>query len=150
MKSNFRLVYCSRNRIAGTPDDVFSELQKILVVSRAKNFKDQVTGALLYNNGNFAQVLEGPLPAVESIFEKIQRDPRHSEVVVVQTGSFQERQFPEWSMAFAGTAGADRQPLAAAAFQAVSNNSLTAGTQILELLRELVVQEDDWILENAS
>jgi hypothetical protein len=90
-------------------------------------------------------VLEGPLTSIERVFETIQCDPRHSEVTVVQSGPVEGRQFPDWSMAFAGN-NADRLPVAAAAFNAAFTNSVGAGEQMLTILRELIVQEDDWIL----
>jgi len=58
-----------------------------------------VTGALLFNSSYFAQALEGPKLAIEQIFEKIQRDPRHGEVTVLSSQTGGQRDFPEWSMA---------------------------------------------------
>src|SRR3712207_1506424 len=95
-----RIAYCSRNRIPA--DALAGELQGILTAARRTNARLAVTGALLYNQGSFAQVLEGPLPAIERIFEAIQCDPRHSEVMVIDSGPIDARTFPEWSMAFAG------------------------------------------------
>ena len=126
-----------------------ADIQKILTSSRTNNGREGVTGALLYNQGNFAQVLEGPLARVGQIFERIQCDPRHSEVTVVESAPVDGRNFPEWSMAFAGNDKSDLQPLAKAAFSAAFAGSAGAGTQILALLQELITQEDDWILVNA-
>jgi hypothetical protein len=150
MNSNlYRLVYCSRNRIRGTAEEVNDQIRNILASSRTNNARQGVTGALLYNDGNFAQALEGPLAAVEQIFEKIQCDERHSEVIVVQSGRVEEREFPDWSMAFTGGGAADRLPVAATAFDAVFADSANAKEQILPLLQKLIVQEDDWILVAA-
>lgn len=146
----FRIVYCSRNRLHGTVAEVSNELNKILSKARANNSKAQVTGALLYNAGNFAQVLEGRLDAVERIFEKIQRDPRHTEVTVIQIGSIAVREFPEWAMAFAGSSEEDRMPEASAAFQRAFNNSENSSEVILGMLRNLVIQENDWTLLDAA
>ncbi len=104
MNSNlYRLIYCSRNRISRSATEVTAEIQKILTSSRTNNAAHGVTGALLYNDGNFAQALEGSISDVGQIFEKVQCDTRHSEVIVVETGAIESRSFPEWSMAFAGT-----------------------------------------------
>ncbi len=146
----YKLVYCSRNRIGGNNAEVTAELQSILASARANNARIGITGALLYNAGNFAQVLEGPLPSIERIFEVIQRDPRHSEVVVVQSGPVSERAFPEWSMAFSGSGAAEQMPLATAAFDAVFANAEGAGEQLLAVLQGLVVCEDDWVLLDAA
>src|SRR4051812_6886241 len=94
-----KLVYCSRNRIEGTSEQIVEEIQKILSSARRNNALVGITGALLFNEGLFAQVLEGPLDSVERIFEQIQRDPRHSDVTVLQSEPAEHRDFPEWSMA---------------------------------------------------
>lgn len=151
MNSNlYNLVYCSRNRIRGTSDEVAAELRSILISARKNNVRLDVTGALLYNAGNFAQVLEGPLSSIEKIFEVIQCDPRHSEVTVVQSGPCANREFPEWSMAFAGHSAEQNIPAAAAAFDSVFANAAGASEQILSTLKGLVVREDDWVQLNAA
>jgi hypothetical protein len=87
MNSNLhKLVYCSRNCIQGSDSAATEELQVILASARKNNLALGITGALLYNNGNFAQFLEGPLASVERIFEVIQCDPRHTEATVVYNG----------------------------------------------------------------
>lgn len=146
----FRLVYCSRNRIRGDRNEVAAELNNILDKARRNNSKEDVTGALLYNEGNFAQVLEGPLASVENIFEKIQCDPRHSEVTVLENGSAESRQFPDWAMGFTGNTADDHMPAATAAFQSAFLQQEGAGDQILGVLRDLVVQEHEWILLDAA
>jgi blue light- and temperature-responsive anti-repressor len=145
----YKLIYCSRNRIEGSNAAVTSELQSILSIARKNNSAMGITGALLYNDGNFAQILEGPLGSVERIFEIIQRDPRHSEVTVVHSGHAMERDFAEWSMAFAGSNANDKMAGATAAFAAVFNNAAGAGEKMLTTLKELVVVEDEWALLDA-
>ena len=101
-----RLVYCSRNAIADAHDDVSREVGQILEVSRRNNRRDGVTGALLYGEGCFAQVLEGPLAAVEQTFERIQCDFRHADVIVLESTAVRARLFGDWSMAYGGALGA--------------------------------------------
>ena len=52
----------------------------ILAASQRNNAHAGVTGALMFTDGFFAQVLEGSMAAVEQVFERIQLDDRHSEV----------------------------------------------------------------------
>ena len=48
------------------------ELEGILSKARKNNTDTDITGLLLYDGyGTFIQVLEGPEPAVENLFEKI-------------------------------------------------------------------------------
>jgi hypothetical protein len=145
----FRIVYCSRNLIEGSAADVTTHVRQILNRSRANNAALSVTGALIYNSGYFAQALEGPVNAVGQIFEKIQRDGRHSEVTVVEDCLTEDRHFADWSMAFSSGGSPDPTQRVAEVFGAVFTKTPGAGKQMLTVLRELVQQEDDWILTNA-
>jgi hypothetical protein len=97
-----RIVYFSRNGITVSDAEMSQKLDRILNVSRINNARDDVTGALMFNNGVFGQVLEGPSDAVENTFERIQMDDRHSEVTLLEIGSIVERGFSAWSMGFVG------------------------------------------------
>ncbi len=146
----FTLTYCSRNRIQGGPAEVREHLQAILTAARRNNPRLQITGALLYNAGSFAQILEGPLENVQRIFETIQRDSRHSEVTVIQSESDAGRQFPDWAMAFAGGSSFEGMPIASDAFQAVFSGAESAGEQMLSLLRTLMVDDSEWLLLDTA
>ncbi len=146
----YKLVYCSRNLIRGNHAEVAAELQNILASARRKNARAGVTGALLYNDGNFAQVLEGPLSSVEKIFEVIQCDARHSEVTVVYSGPSVKREFPDWSMAFSGNNADEVNSVATEAFKAAFATSEDAGEQMLSVLKNLVTSEDDCVILDAA
>ncbi len=138
-----KLVYYSRNCITAPPEQTVEEINQILASARANNSQRGITGALFFNSQIFAQALEGPLEAVESTFEKIQRDPRHSDVVVLQSGKAETRDFPEWTMAFTGATPGESFS-AAEKFNPDFSNSSLLGEQVLSMLRELVTQEDFW------
>jgi len=99
----FSLVYFSRSVIQ--PDRVDAEIRSILDAARKKNPTRGVTGALLFSGGFFAQVLEGPLDAVQSTFEHIKTDSRHAEVSMLSCKPITSRSFADWSMAYATPAG---------------------------------------------
>ncbi|MBC7924228.1 MAG: BLUF domain-containing protein [Bryobacteraceae bacterium] len=142
----YSIVYCSRNRMYGDSTEIKEELESILASSRKNNQLAGISGALLYNAGSFAQVLEGPLDAIGRVFEVIQRDSRHSEVTVIQSGPIEKRQFPEWSMAFTGSTSAEGTPVASAAFDAVFAHADLAGEQMLSTLQELIISNEEWVL----
>lgn len=146
----YTVAYCSRNLVHGSPAEVRRELQKILAASRRNNARVGVTGTLLYNAGSFAQVLEGPIDEVQRIFELIQRDPRHGEVTVIQSEFLDERQFPGWSMAFAGGGTFDGSPEASDAFEAVFAGAARGGELMLTLLHGLMVDESEWLLAGVA
>ena len=102
MKDLYRLVYTSRNQMPGSEAAMAEAVAQILETSRRNNVRADVTGALMFNGGAFAQVLEGPRRGVEQIFERIQRDMRHGDVTVLQCGPVESRGFTNWSMAFVG------------------------------------------------
>ena len=138
----YKIVYCSKNYIEGAPGDRDSEILQILSTARANNGRQAVTGALLFNSGYFAQVLEGPQAAIERLFEKIQRDSRHGEVTVLESGKAKARSFPDWSMAHAlPPSDAEASGVAAALDLAILHPE-TSGHEVLDLLRSLVLQDD--------
>ena len=74
-----RLVYVS----CATTSFSNAKLLEMVKRARARNGALDVTGMLLYKDGNFIQALEGKGSAVREIFETIRRDPRHQAVTVV-------------------------------------------------------------------
>jgi len=76
------------------------EIMHILEVSRRKNAERNITGILLYKDGNFLQVLEGDEEAVSRLYQTIERDQRHKGLILLAKRKIAEREFPDWSMAF--------------------------------------------------
>lgn len=101
-ESLYRLIYLSHNEIDGEAEQVHQEVANILKVARETNAANGITGALMFNSGCFAQVLEGSQASVEDTFERIQCDPRHSDVVVLSFDAVEVREFDSWSMAYVG------------------------------------------------
>jgi hypothetical protein len=84
-----------------------SELTDLLEKSRVNNAALDISGMLLYKDGNFMQVLEGDEVAVRTLYDKVARDPRHRGLLVLLQGTLTERQFPDWSMGFRDLNAAD-------------------------------------------
>ncbi len=139
-----RVLYCSRNLIPGTPEAVAADVRRILAVSRRNNARDGITGGLLFSEGCFAQVLEGPLDAVEGAFERIQCDERHSDVTVLQSGPIAARDFPDWSMAFAGP-DETSSPITGVQMPDAFAGQSNAGDKLLDMLKAVIVRETEWL-----
>ena len=77
-----------------------TELLDLLKVSRENNEKADITGMLLYKDGNFIQAIEGHESVVNRLYQKIIKDPRHSNIVLLGNQPIPERQFLNWSMGF--------------------------------------------------
>lgn len=91
------LLYVSRGSLAGGTED--RQLADILTVARARNAATEVSGALIYAGGHFAQVLEGEAPAVNQLTIDILRDRRHNQVRIIEVVSIARRRFAGFSMA---------------------------------------------------
>ncbi|RIX98176.1 BLUF domain-containing protein [Aureimonas flava] len=141
-QSLHRLVYYSRNHISGDEAAFAANVDDILAKSRTNNARDQITGALLFNAGCFAQVLEGPLENVEAAFERIQQDDRHGDVSLLALDPIGHRSFPNWAMGFVGASDADGERFAGIGASSGFDLSRLSGDQIHTLLRDLTLEEE--------
>jgi len=76
------------------------EMDRMLFQIREKNKRLAITGLLLLIQGKFVQYIEGPEEEIDRVYDKIKIDPRHNELLLLDDGELQERQFKDWSMAF--------------------------------------------------
>lgn len=76
------------------------DLEGLLTGSRQRNIHHGITGALVYHDHSFFQVLEGPEDVVRALWEKIQHDPRHFAVHLFLEQRPDTRLFSEWQMAW--------------------------------------------------
>lgn len=107
----YRLTYRSHSLLAAdTRREVLGEL---FSHARAKNKQHEITGALLITPEWFVQTLEGDESAVQALFERIESDPRHDQVVTIAADTVPERVFGRWSMAKVGMDGGSDTPLIA-------------------------------------
>ena len=102
MQDLYRLIYLSHNKIPGDHENIHKEIEQILTVSRKRNAASDITGALMFNRECFAQVLEGAHDHIQETFERIQCDPRHADVIVLDFDPVQKRGFSQWSMGYLG------------------------------------------------
>lgn len=142
MSDLYRLVYASKNLLQGSDISKRDAVAQILAASQSNNAKVGVTGALMFNGGAFAQVLEGPRRGVEVTFERIQQDPRHGDVTVLQCGPVEQRAFSSWSMAFVGQSPKGRELWSSLAAQSGFELSRLDGDAVFTMLHNLVQEEE--------
>lgn len=94
--SLIRLVYLS----AASNDFSQKELNELLEISCRNNEANNITGMLLYRDGDFLQILEGEQDSVLSTYNRIHKDPRHHGLLQLDKSEIHERGFPKWSMGF--------------------------------------------------
>ncbi len=91
----YNLVYCSR-ATAGVDD---AAVARIIASARRHNPVYGITGLLVFGSGIFFQWLEGPRDNVRQLMARLEKDPRHENVVTLSEGEeVRERLFPNWDM----------------------------------------------------
>jgi len=74
------------------------ELAHLMACARRNNVRDGITGILLTGRSGFIQVFEGPPGAVVSLFDRLENDPRHANIVLLHRGDSHIRVFPDTPM----------------------------------------------------
>ena len=89
-----QLIYRSKATANFSEDD----LLKITSDSLPFNQENNITGILLFDGDYFFQVLEGKSEVVQSLFEHIKEDSRHTNIAKVTELVVHKRDFGEWSL----------------------------------------------------
>jgi len=80
-------------------------LMEILQQARENNAARGISGMLVYNEGVFLQVLEGPKDEVEVLLDIILGDGRHSNFRILAETPIEKKEFEDWSMGFVDVSG---------------------------------------------
>lgn len=80
----------------------FLGLMRLLYHSYLRNLRLEITGALIFENNQFGQVIEGPEDVIELLWEKIQQDNRHKNIRLIERKRIGSRSFQKWTMVFQG------------------------------------------------
>jgi hypothetical protein len=97
-----QLIYVSTLR-----DKDESLLPGILQSAVRNNQLHGVTGMLLYHEGSLLQVLEGATQDVNETYRKIESDPRHHDLFLLDDFQVMTRDFANWSMGFSRISSED-------------------------------------------
>jgi Sensors of blue-light using FAD len=92
----YQIIYSSKS---GSPMQT-EDLQELLDHSRRSNGANGITGALVYAEGIFLQILEGDKDLLNDLMAKIRQDVRHENVIVLQEGEVPAAVFGGWKMAY--------------------------------------------------
>lgn len=103
----YHIIYSSQATEAMT----LTTLVVLLMQARALNERQHITGALVYGDGQFMQVMEGEEAVIKTLYERIVQDPRHHNVRKLAEGPIAMRSFTQWSMAFGEVPAAEFQVL---------------------------------------
>ena len=76
------------------------QIQEVLDYSRNWNIEHNITGILLYSEGNFFQVLEGDKDLLQSLFSRISTDERHRNLTTLFRKEVSETKFNTYKSDF--------------------------------------------------
>ncbi|HEY0328245.1 MAG TPA: BLUF domain-containing protein [Rhodopseudomonas sp.] len=138
----YRLVYFSKNRIVGGPSNIAREVEAILRSAERNNSRLGITGALIFNAGIFAQVLEGSRDSIEVTFEKIQQDIRHGDVQVLAFEVVRERVFARWSMGYFGQSREGQDLFGHIAAATGFTTAGIEGARMFKIVRDIAFEEE--------
>ncbi len=92
----YELIY----RSTAKPGLTESDIKDILSKAHAFNKKNNITGCLLYNKGQFLQLLEGDFTVLLELYDRIKRDSRHYDFLLMHMKETQYRTYSNWTMAY--------------------------------------------------
>ena len=126
------------------------ELEEILEQARRNNESRGITGALVYVDGVFLQILEGERGTVEALMDKISQDVRHETVTVLQQADIPSAAFVDWKMAYVSATAAQVAKWAGLSGTALLPEVLSdigrdpnRATQVAESILSALVQDRD-------
>ena len=95
-KSHHSLCYVSSAKESLTNID----LEHLFFVNNRNNSELDISGILVYNNGNFLQILEGEKHTIDNLFLKISKDSRHNNIIELINAPTFERIFKDYESGF--------------------------------------------------
>jgi hypothetical protein len=119
----YQLIYSSES---STPMQM-DELEEVLLQARVSNGSKGITGALVYVEGVFLQILEGEKDVVRQLMARIAQDVRHQTVTVLKECEADSASFSDWKMAY----------VSATADQVAQWAGLSGATDIPKILGDL-------------
>lgn len=102
MSNLLQLIYMSRATFASSPGGrgVDPNVARILAKSRANNRQQGLAGVMVFGDGCFFQCLEGDAATVDALYAKLERDDRHTDMVLISRCEIAHHSFSDWSMKY--------------------------------------------------
>jgi len=103
MQKLVQIIYISRSTFESTDavNKIEPNVVRILAKSRINNRKNGLVGVLYFGDSAFFQCLEGEEDAVNNLFAKIEKDPRHKDIKLISKKYITSVSFPDWAMKYA-------------------------------------------------
>ena len=99
----YQIIYSSESTFPMKTED----LEELLERARARNSAQGISGALIYADGMFLQILEGEHDPVQALMAAILKDVRHENVLILREGTIPSAKFSRWDMAYIAATAAE-------------------------------------------
>lgn len=113
-----------------------SELEELLAEARDLNRETDVTGILLFSQGNFMQCFEGTPEGVALTWQRIRDSRRHTSIIELLDAPVATRTFENWRMGCTRVTGNALLQLAGDARERREATDDEIGPMVLELLKQ--------------
>ncbi len=113
-------------------------IQEIMQKAHAHNPHNGITGILCHSDKLYMQVLEGGRDAINALYAKILRDPRHTDVVLLHYEEICERRYAGWTMGQANLSKINASTLLRFSVLPTINPHAMSGKNSLALIDELM------------
>ena len=112
------------------------EIQQLVELAQKHNQQKGITGMLVATGSQFYQLIEGPDRAIDALYKRIEKDPRHTNVKLLsaERGNM-DRLFPDWSMLKVDLSLVEHERLAPV--QALLNIAISQRQSLEEALNNL-------------
>jgi hypothetical protein len=102
MKNLVQIIYISRSTFVPSESSTGIEpnVARILHKSRSNNVKNGLVGVLYFGNGCFFQCLEGEEAAIDTLYKKLEADPRHQDIRLLSRKRIAAQSFGNWAMKY--------------------------------------------------
>lgn len=91
---------CYASQRVDQQHNLLEDLTDILATARSFNQRHQIFGVLYYADGYYFQCLEGEQHIVETLFNRIKQDQRHTDVLLFPITEISSSHFAQWSMKY--------------------------------------------------
>lgn len=81
-------------------NESFNNIKDLYTKAKRNNYKNNISGILIYHKGNYLQVLEGHENDVDKTFDRITKDERHKNIIKVININVEQRIFEDYSFGF--------------------------------------------------
>lgn len=98
MQHYIRLTYASTTN--SQPSSIRQDLMNVLNEAQLHNSSRNIYGVLFYGNDYFFQCLEGEKTDIDALYEKILKDPRHKNVVLLSYERIDQPRFSNWNLKY--------------------------------------------------